>query len=366
MWTFNLLIIILVAQKSSHSVHDIPDLKIRLQTIKHNRCIQRKRLSIGSISIHIVQPPGVLVLPDTIVTIDHGVMQPEKRVARAAVEIAHRTANSVVAVHVDTALLADRESLVVVGALASIHIRLGTMGRLRCVAVAGQTVGLFALARTDVRSEIGELAIAHAVAAQANSTEPLAREDGGLGKLSRVFGLVEPGNGFGEAAFVAERFFKGPEVGPVPHDELAVVVYVIGDGLVHLYEVFVAVCGAGEAFGRVAQETFHGVYELLLVRIVGSVPFGTGTWVAAGRRDALESIELGRWVLISFVHNGYELFRCEDARALGFKSREGGFGGARGDVRARQDGSRCACEESYEKSELRHLVSNGNKSIING
>ena len=113
-----------------------------------------------------------------------------------------------------------------------------------------------------------------------------------MGELSGVLRFVEPGDGLGVSAFVAERFLKGPEVGPVPDDEFAVVVHVVGDGLVHLDEVFVAVRGAREALGRGAEEALHSVDELLLVRVVCAVSFATGTGVAAGR-STRKSFEVG-------------------------------------------------------------------------
>lgn len=127
-------------------------------------------------------------------------------------------------------------------------------------------------------------AIRDTVASKSDASEPPAREDGRLRETTSIPGLVEPGDGVGEATLATEHVLEGPGEVPVPQQELGVSVNVGGKGLVKSDEILVTTPGVSELARRSpAHQALDGVDETLLSAIIVLVPLNTDANVAACR-----------------------------------------------------------------------------------
>lgn len=187
--------------------------------------------------------------------------------------------------------------------------------------------------RRRTRIRIGTYAIGNAVSAEVDGAEPLVGEDGGLREAAGKLGLVEPGKRIGEGALIAQHLLESPQEGAVPHDELAVVVHIVGHGLVDLDEVLVAVLGARVvALGRPAEQALDAVDKVLLGGVGAVVPLGAGPDGAASGASS-EGAEVGfggRAVGLVGDHLG-DVGEREGVDLMGVEDVDVELGGAGGD-----------------------------------
>ena len=136
-------------------------------------------------------------------------------------------------------------------------------------------------------------AVGYALAANVDASEPLRAEDGGLGEPASVPGLIEPGKLTVETALAAEHLLEGPEVVPVPEEELGVTVNVGGQGLVESDEILISGGRLAKlARGRAGLEALDGIDVRLTVGVGIRVPLAADAGAGAGALPLLKLLQL--------------------------------------------------------------------------
>lgn len=103
-------------------------------------------------------------------------------------------------------------------------------------------------------------AVRYAAAADVDAAEPSGAEDGRGAEAAGVPGLIEPGKLTVEAAITTEHLLEGPEVVPVPQQELGITVNVGGQGLVKSDKILVSAARLAElARGGIPLQTSDSI-----------------------------------------------------------------------------------------------------------
>lgn len=206
-------------------------------------------------------PHGVDVLPGREVAVGKGVVHVKDGVGGGGPHVAHDGADTLVSVGVHALLLSHGHLPKVRVRVAEVAVGLAGQRGLGLVEGARQAVrGGDALGRADADGDVGKGAVLDArgkllaVLDHHLGGRPvvLGREDGRVGKVARVLGLVPPGQRqvARVAALVAERLLVVPEEQAVPHVEVADGVDVLHQLLVDVGKVLGQVLGAGVAHPR--------------------------------------------------------------------------------------------------------------------
>jgi hypothetical protein len=139
-----------ITQRPIQGIYNIPDPNIGPNPRHIHVRIQRQRIPINIPAIDIPDPILIHVLPDAIIAIDEGVMQPEHGIPGARVHVGHDGADAVVAPRVRAPLGATRHARVVRVRVARVDdVGVGVGGEL-AVAVARQAVRPVVTAGADV------------------------------------------------------------------------------------------------------------------------------------------------------------------------------------------------------------------------
>lgn len=287
------LVVVLVAEGRALGVEDIPDADSGAEVVDVDSSVEAQLVALA-VSAGDLSDAGVaaVVLPDAEVAVDKSVVQEEDRVGGRGVGVLHDRANTVVAPSVGTTLSAGGHIGVGGTRVAGIDDGGARVGSLGVITVTGETVTLVARAGTDVDGETSELAVRDALATDVHAAEPLGAEDGGLAETASVPSLVEPGEFTVETAIGAEHLLKGPEVVPVPEEELGVTVDVGCQSLVESDDILVSALGLAKLAGcRAALQALDGIDVRLSVGGGVGVPFATDAGAGAGALALLKLLE---------------------------------------------------------------------------
>jgi len=163
------------------------------------------------------------------------------------------------------------------------HLLVG-VGGFGVIIVTGEAMEFVPVFRSDVDGQVGELAVGNTVSIRVDSTEPLVGKDTGLGKPSRVPGLIPPWQVAIEAALIAQQLLESVQVVPVPDQELGVSVDIGSQCLVESNQVLVAALGLPELARRTPlHQTPDRADESLAITAAVRIPFLAHTGVGAGR-----------------------------------------------------------------------------------
>ena len=150
------LVVVLVAQRWASSVQDIPNTNIRAETVDVDVSVESKRPTRDVVSVDTAHAVRVIVLPDTEVAVDEGVVQPEYWVTGGTVHVRHDSTDTVVTPGVGTKLRARSHTSKVAVRVALVHVGGVYVGSLGAVTVTRETMLLIARAGSDVDGKVGE------------------------------------------------------------------------------------------------------------------------------------------------------------------------------------------------------------------